>query len=194
MAWKINWWARLLDGNHAYKILKDGLTYIDPKAKKETMGGGGTYPNLFDAHPPFQIDGNFGATAGITEMLLQSYDGVLHILPALPDAWPAGNIAGIKARGAFEVTIAWRDGKLQRATIYSEQGGLCRVRTAIPAKVLEPGALKAEGITSNPLTEAAAVPPYKKSADATLVPMNNSQRYELEIYTEKGKRYTLVPQ
>ncbi|MFD1001445.1 glycoside hydrolase N-terminal domain-containing protein [Ohtaekwangia kribbensis] len=194
MAWKINWWARLLDGNHAYKILKDGLTYIDPKAKKETMGGGGTYPNLFDAHPPFQIDGNFGATAGITEMLLQSYDGVLHILPALPDAWPAGNIAGIKARGAFEVTIAWRDGKLQRATIYSEQGGLCRVRTAIPAKVLEPGVFKAEGITSNPLTEAAAVPPYKKSADATLVPMNNSQRYELEIYTEKGKRYTLVPQ
>ena len=194
MAWKINWWARLLDGNHAYKILKDGLTYIDPKAKKETMGGGGTYPNLFDAHPPFQIDGNFGATAGITEMLLQSHDGVLHILPALPDAWLNGNIAGIKARGAFEADIAWLGGKLQKATIYSGRGGLCRVRTAIPVKVLETSAGKTEGINNNSLTEAASVPSYRKSIDAVLIPMNVEQGYMLEIYTEKGKRYTLVPQ
>jgi alpha-L-fucosidase 2 len=194
MAWKINWWARLLDGNHAYKILKDGLTYIDPKLKKDTMGGGGTYPNLFDAHPPFQIDGNFGATAGITEMLLQSHDGALYILPALPNEWPAGNIAGIKARGAFEVSIAWSNGKLKNATIYSEKGGLCRIRTSIPVKVLAEGSVERESIHANPLTEAAAEPPYVKSATSDLVPLNIGQTYTTEIYTAKGKRYTLIPQ
>jgi alpha-L-fucosidase 2 len=194
MAWKINWWARLLDGNHAYKILKDGLTYIDPKVKKDTMGGGGTYPNLFDAHPPFQIDGNFGATAGITEMLLQSHDGVMHILPALPDVWPTGTIAGIKARGAFEVAIGWRDGKLQQATIYSEQGGLCRVRTAIPVKVLETTEDKTDDRHNTMLTEPAAVPPYIKSEAATLVLLNVNPSYTVDIYTTKGKQYTLVPQ
>lgn len=194
MAWKINWWARLLDGNHAYKILKDGLTYIDPNGKSETMGGGGTYPNLFDAHPPFQIDGNFGATAGITEMLLQSHDGVLHILPALPDAWPTGSIAGIKGRGGFEVTIAWHDGKLLKATIYSALGGLCRIRTAIPVKVLEAGTDKKESINDNALMEAAAIPPYRKDESTVLAspPVNNF--YTLEISTDKGKRYTVVPQ
>jgi alpha-L-fucosidase 2 len=193
MAWKINWWARLRDGNHAYKILKDGLTYINPRAEKETMGGGGTYPNLFDAHPPFQIDGNFGATAGITEMLLQSHDGVLHILPALPDAWPSGNIAGIKARGAFEVNIAWLNGKFQKATIYSGLGGLCRVRTDIPVKVLETSTDKTGGI-NNPLTEVPSIPPSRKSPDAVLVPLKAAHGYTLEIYTEKGKGYTLIPQ
>lgn len=194
MAWKINWWARLLDGNHAYKILKDGLTYIDPKTKKETMGGGGTYPNLFDAHPPFQIDGNFGATAGITEMLLQSHDGVLHILPALPDAWPTGSIAGIKGRGGFEVTIAWREGKLLQATILSMQGGLCRIHTAIPVKVLEVVADTKESINNNLLTEAAAIPPYRKATPTTLIPLEINKIYTLEIATAKGKRYTVVPQ
>jgi alpha-L-fucosidase 2 len=194
MAWKINWWARLLEGNHAYKILKDGLTYIDPKLKKDTMGGGGTYPNLFDAHPPFQIDGNFGATAGITEMLLQSHDGILTILPALPDAWPTGSIGGIKARGAFEVNIAWNNRKLQKATIYSEKGGLCRIRTSVPVKVLEAGTDKREGIHANLLMSPAEIPPYINRAAATLVSVNSSPGHTLEIFTEKGKRYTLVPQ
>ena len=93
------------------------------------MSGGGTYPNLFDAHPPFQIDGNFGATAGITEMLLQSNADELSLLPALPDDWTKGSIKGIKARGNFRVDMNWSAGKLADALIYSGSGGNCRLRT-----------------------------------------------------------------
>lgn len=189
MGWKVNWWARLQDGNHAYKLIQNQLT---PVGTNE--GGGGTYNNLFDAHPPFQIDGNFGCTSGITEMLMQSANGDLHVLPALPDGWRAGSITGLRAIGGFEiVSMKWKDAKLEKIVVKSLLGGNLRLRAPNSMKFGTGGSLKsASGKNSNSFYQVEEIPAPLVSPKAKIIPAQLQATLVYDIPTQAGKSYTLV--
>jgi len=125
--WRINLWARLHNAQQAYHIYQKLLTYVSPDNYKgaDRRRSGGTYPNLFDAHPPFQIDGNFGGTAGVCEMLIQSdmFTNTIELLPALPDAWPSGSISGVKARGGYTLDFTWKNKQITKVSIFGVANG-----------------------------------------------------------------------
>ncbi|MFI5129715.1 MAG: glycosyl hydrolase family 95 catalytic domain-containing protein [Chitinophagales bacterium] len=169
IAWKINFWARLLDGDHAYTLYRNLLRLTKEYSTEVYTGGGGVYPNLFDAHPPFQIDGNFGATAGVAEMLVQSQLNEIQLLPALPAAWKEGHVKGLVARGNFEIEMWWKDGKLTKGFITSRVGGRCSLMMPYPV-IIKTG---------------------RKTVDIAVVKQGGTEYFLSSDTTQKGKRYEL---
>jgi alpha-L-fucosidase 2 len=166
LGWKVGLWARFKDGNRAHRLLSNLLTLV----KEDEPGnhaGGGVYANLFDAHPPFQIDGNFAATAGIAELLVQSHQGEIQLLPALPDAWNSGYIKGLRGRGGFGIDLAWENGELTHAEIRSSMTRTCRIQVGRPVRILE-------------------------NNQPVLTKLTASGRYEFEAV--EGKSYTILPE
>ena len=186
MGWKVCLWARMLDGNHAFKLITDQLTLVTP-GRRFSMAGG-TYPNLFDAHPPFQIDGNFGCAAGIAELFLQSHDEAVHLLPALPDALKDGRVEGLRARGGFVLeSLVWKDGHIVEARIRSTIGGNLRVRSYDALAGLE----EAEGPNPNPLFATQEILRPMVSERAPLRGFTAPAAYLYDIATEPGEVVTL---
>lgn len=190
MGWKVCLWARLLDGNRAYKLITDQLS---PAGSTGFWGKGGTYPNLFDAHPPFQIDGNFGCAAGVAEMMLQSHDGAVHVLPAVPDRWKDGKVGGLVARGGFVVDIEWKDGRVSVLKVKSPLGGNLRIRTADELVMRNGTELAvAEGNNPNPYYAVPDVAEPLVSEKAVLDVQPTDKTLLYDVPTVAGKEYVFV--
>ena len=192
LGWKTNFWARMLDGNHAFTIIKNMLHLLPDDRAARQHPDGRTYPNLFDAHPPFQIDGNFGVSAGICEMLLQSHDGAVHLLPALPNDWSKGEVKGLRARGGFIVDQQWSNGQLQRAVIQSTIGGMLRLRSYVPLQGKD--LTEASGECPNPLLQPALIKtPLRSTELHDFQPLPLQRVYEYDLDTKAGLTYTITP-
>jgi len=184
MGWKVCLWARLLDGDHAYKLITNQLSLVRNEKKR-----GGTYPNLFDAHPPFQIDGNFGCTAGIAEMLMQSHDGFIYLLPALPSKWGKGEVKGLIARGGFELDMNWKKGKIDRLVVKSRNGGNCRIRSL--NKLHGKGLRPAKGDNANPIYAIPVIAKALVNDSIKLNPVVLKKTYLYDLNTRAGESYEI---